>query len=597
MQDGTISKPNEPESASITINRWPIIVGALALTLSMVPYLVGLALSNGRHFMWLGYNLDDSCVYLSWLRQAADGSHRVLNMFTTEAQHGREANPLFLVLGLTSRVFHLPILFVLHASRLLFGAWLLAIVWQIIVRSTDNERARKVAFLFVCFGSGLGWIPGIWPAPGPIDNWQPEAITFLSLYLSPLFCFSLALQALSVLQFVNAVDTGQIKYAIKAGLAVFLLGLTHTYDVITMLSVFGLFAAVSTVFRTTDRAARVWLYAAAVGIISAPSVLYIYHELQTENVFHLRMEVRTASGPVWQLVMGYGALLVGAIYGAMPIIRAVARKAAGRQSNPTTDNDVSQSTLRPHALMLVVWMVANIAVAYLPVKQFPFQRKMLQGAHIPIAILAGFGAAHLMERVRALDLQWRFLAAAAAFTIVFSLSNVVFMVRDVSSFEEDLIQTTHMHRPYINSGEMDAFHWIEDNTPPGTAIQPIPWLSLSGPHYGPSDVTLACFAPGLTNRPVYCGHWGETPDYPAKLSEIDRIGLPAPMMTDEARIMLLRKMKVKYLIFSQKQPEETTLGADADKLLPIFRGDVPLPDYLVKVYSNPDADVYRVQLP
>ena len=599
-EDGNQPSSSSGKQASISLDRWAIVVGAIALALTMIPYLLGYAFSGSRHFMWLGYNLDDSCVYLSWLRQAAEGSHRVLNMFTTEAQRGREADPLFLVLGVTARLFHLPLLFVLHASRIVFGGCLLAIVWRIIRRSTNSVSAQKLAFLFICFGSGLGWIPGLWPTP--IDAWQPEAITFLSLYLSPLFCFSLALQALSVLYFVKAIHSGNAKYAVYAGLAVSLLGLTHTYDVVTMLAVFGAFAFVSPLLKLTTRAAQVCIFAAIVTVIAAPSVLYVYHELQTEKVFRLRMEVLTASGPLWHLYMGYGLLMAGAICGAVRIVQATIqdRNGAVRLANEELETRASQNdqaSQESMRVMLVVWMVVNVAVSYLPVKVFPFQRKMLQGAHIPITILAGIGAAFLMEHVRALKSPWRFNTAAATIIFVLSLSNVMFVLRDIDSFENDLIQTTHMHRPYISQGEMEALRWIERNTPRGTAIQPLPWLATEGPHFRPVDVTLACFTPGLTNRPVYCGHWGETPDYPTKLSELDKFALPEPRMTDEARIALLRKMRVQYIVFSQKQPEDSQLGMDADKLMPMFRHNVPVPDYLQQVYSNADADVYKVNLP
>jgi hypothetical protein len=566
----------------------------------MVPYLVGYAFSSGRHFMWLGYNLDDSCVYLSWMRQAADGSHRVLNMFTTEAQHGREANPLFLALGIIARVLHLPLLFVLHASRIVFGGWLLAIVWLIIGRSTSNVRSQKLAFLFVCYGSGLGWIPGVWPSP--IDAWQPEAITFLSLYLSPLFCFSLALQALSVLYFVRAVQTVQVKYAILSGIVVFILGLTHTYDVVTMLAVFGTYAFVCTLFKTVTRLAIVWIYAGIVALISAPSVLYVYHELQTENVFRLRMEVRTASGPFWTLAMGYGLLLAAAVYASIRIATLLLENSNAPRRSEVPDagmsaSDDSQSSRYLYSLALIAWMGANIAVSYLPLKQFPFQRKMLQGAHIPIAILAGVGTAYLISRISALKspFGWRVFAFLA--TALLSISNLLFMQRDIESFEGNLIQTTHMHRPYLSQGEMEALEWIEHNTPPGVAVQPLPWVAILGTKFAAVDVTLACFTPALTGRPVYCGHWGETPDYARKLAEIDRFGLPEPRMTDELRVELLRKMRVQYLVFSQKQPADSQMGSDAEKLMPMFCGNVPLPTYLKKVYSNPEADVYHIQLP
>ena len=129
--------------------------------------------------------------------------------------------------------------------------------------------------------------------------------------------------------------------------------------------------------------------------------------------------------------------------------------------------------------------------------------------------------------------------------------------------------------------------------PEGTAIQPLPWLALSGtedrPQVGAYDTSLACFTPGLIHRSVYCGHWGETPDFGAKLAELTRFALPNT--PPEERIALLRKMKVQYLIFSQKRPDDE----DANRLAPMFRGLTELPPYLTRVYENTDADIYRVE--
>src|SRR5436305_9135571 len=90
--------------------RWAAIVAAAALAVTMVPYLVGFTLAHGRQFMWLGYNLDDSCVYISWMRQSADGATRTLNLFTTAPQHGMVPNPLFWILGRTAAITHLPLI-------------------------------------------------------------------------------------------------------------------------------------------------------------------------------------------------------------------------------------------------------------------------------------------------------------------------------------------------------------------------------------------------------------------------------------------------------------------------------------------------------
>ena len=574
--------------------RWVAVVILVVLFITMIPYLIGSSFANDRQFMWLGYNLDDSCVYLSWMRQAADGSTHVLNLFTTDPQRGMYINPLFWVLGRFSHLTHLPLIGVSHGARLIFGVGLLSVVWQLIARCTLERRARKLAFLVVCFASGLGWLPGL--GAGPIDGWQPEAITFLSLYLSPLFAFSMMLQVGAVWMFLEALATGRYLYGLAAGICGFILAVTHTYDVITLVAVTGGFAVVSTVLGPRKSVANAWINAVITVAVAAPGVLFIYHELQTESVFQKRMQVPTTSASLINVFIGFGIPLVLAVY-YLVISRKQLFKWSPIPARTTESSSVDGGPVKfksdnMYQSMLAVWLVANIAVAYLPTSIFPFQRKMLQGADFPVAILAGLGLATLMAKLTPLRKTRPFQLSTLVVVLLLMISNIKFMLRDMESFVINLIQTTHMHRPYINMGEMEAMHWIEANTPASSAIQPLPWLVTDGLHIAPADMTLACFAPGLTHHKVYCGHWGETPDYGEKLSDLSKLLWPSNRMPDEAKIALLRNMQVSYLIFSQKSKQDTS----ADLVAPMFRIG-PVPSYLKLVHSNADADVYQVNLP
>ncbi len=574
------------------------IIGTLTLT--MLPYLIGLSFAGPRTFLWLGYNLDDSCVYLSWMKQASSGSAHALNMFTTEQQHGMAMNPLFLVMGQTAHILHLPLVTVSHVFRLLFGAALLLTVWKIAICLTPDRRSRKAALLLVCFGSGVGWIPGLWGQfPAPIDSWQPEAITFLSLYLSPLFCFSLMLQALVVLNTLYALRTGTIRFSLVGGACVFLLGLTHTYDVITMLAVLFAWAVVSFgISPSSATTKRLLITAFTALLLGAPAVLYIYHQLQTEAVFHQRMEVRTASGPLYNVFLGFGLPLLFAAYYIKTNWKQYGSMVNGLKGNSASGRTNVYDICNFTTLLMGIWIVVNILVAYLPISIFPFQRKMLQGAHFPITLLGGLGLARLLSTLPLLNKQRVMQLAIAGIIGLTGISNVRFLLRDMESFEINLIQTTHMHRPYLNAGETKTLEWIDQNTPADSAIQPLPWLLATDHGFAPIDVTLACIGPSITHRKVYCGHWGETPEYKDKLDEISRLPLPDERMPEEARIALLRKMKVQYLVFSQKgrSKDDPTSDQATDQLMPMFRtGHVP--NYLKLVYTNDDADVYQIVLP
>jgi hypothetical protein len=232
----------------------------------------------------------------------------------------------------------------------------------------------------------------------------------------------------------------------------------------------------------------------------------------------------------------------------------------------------------------------NVAISYLP--KTPFQRKMLQGEHFPIAILAGVGAVWLLSRLNA---KMPAIAAPGVQRLIpvllvlfLSLTNGRFVLRDIDNDEDNRAQTK-LQRPYLQPGEIEALQWIAANTSQDAAIQPLPWVeTVSDRQFAPTDASVACFAPGLIHRRVYCGHWGETPDFAAKLSELSRFAMPRT--TEEERRTLLRKMQVRYLLFSQKASSDES----ADLLMPMFRERAPLPPYLTRVYSNPDADVYAV---
>lgn len=581
--------------------RWAAAVAAITLSATLIPYLAGAANSGPRRFMWLGYNLDDACVYLSWMRQAA-GFHALgYDLFTTAPQRADLLNPLFLALGVAGGALHIPLLLLFHTSRLIFGGILLWVCWRLVRLLAAGELEQKLAFLMVCSAAGLGWLPVWWnlpPIQAPIDTWQPEAITFLSLYLSPLFCFALALQALAILLLYRAYEDGSLRLAAYAGLCGLGLGLVHTYDVVSVGAVWLLYLGWSTAaaLRTAGAdqriaAARGWAQALLAAVITAPGVATIALELHNTTVFRERAAVATLSpSPIWVL-RGYGLSLVLALVAIGAAVAAASRR--GSADRPGQQPAVAQPFSSPASLRLLVsWLVANFAVSYLPTS---FQRKLLQGEHFPVAILAGVGAAWLLSQPGArLRPKWRLPAGMLAAALL-CVTNVRFLLRDVSNFEADRAQTKQQ-RPYMESGENQALEWITRHVPAGEAVQPLPWLALVQTPAGrmqiaPYDMTLACFTPGMTGHPVYCGHWGETPDYGAKLQDLTNVLLART--TDSDRLALLRRMRVSYLVFSQKHDQT----GSANTLEPEFRGLAPLPSYLRPVYGNEDADVYRIIFP
>ena len=608
------SKIQNPKSADARI---AVIIGASALLLTCVPYLIGYFAAGKNHFLWLGGNIDDAAVYLSWMRQGESGSLRQFNRFTTDAQSGLFANPLFLLLGLCARVAHLPLVAVYHIARLGFGAALLVSVWKFIalviptaqpeaedaaIASTTPDTRhptpapRLLAFAFVCFASGLGWLPIVWenlaaratcPA-GPIDLWQPEAITFLSLYLNPLFLCGMLLQVLIFTLLLKAERGGGIKSAVSAGICGLILALVHSYDILTIAAIWFVYLIVRATPRSrvpVHHSSFIIHHSLIAAVITAPGVLLIASQLRTNKVFSARANVETLSAyPHW-IALGYGLTLALAVYAAV------------MQSK--LQNLKSKIAEIP---FLLIWAIVNIAVAYIP--GVAFQRKLLQGAHFPIAILAGVGAALFIAKrppiqnpKSKIQDSTRFIIAAVLLTVLLSMTNLKFLSDETDRFSHNETKIG-IARAALLPGEVEALQWIEANTPASAAVQPLPWETLlDNPKTGGKiraiyDMTLPLFTPALANRPVYCGHFGETPDYAMRFTS--ELGIVALGITPESkRLSLLRRMNVSYLIFSQKDPAD----AAADVLFPQFRNHAPLPPYLTLVHSNAAADVYALRLP
>src|SRR5690606_22468336 len=107
--------------------------------------------------------------------------------------------------GVLSRLTGAPLIVFYHALRLLFAA--LALLWfhALCAQLTEDRRTRLLAVALAAFSGGWGWLARLWPVPSLQNfftdwpggaNAMPEAYTFLSAFIFPLFIASIALLAL-----------------------------------------------------------------------------------------------------------------------------------------------------------------------------------------------------------------------------------------------------------------------------------------------------------------------------------------------------------------------------------------------------------------
>lgn len=555
----------------------------LTVFVTCLPYAWGYFLApvmgEGGHpsfFIGTVYNIDDYCNYLSWLRQMADGHFFLHNSFTTDTQKDLEFNVFFWLLGRFMALTHCGPQLALQLARVGGGVgllWLISRFYRYCL--PNNVNARLTAFGFACLSSGFGWM--VWTqwqdknTNAPVDAWQPEAYTFLSIYTSALMTVSTVLILGALYALLLGEQTGRPKYAVIAGVCGGILGNMHSYDVLHLSAAWGVFLVVLTVLRRGKGMAQSWLRAVVALALTLPTTLYMYYVFNAEAVFHKRANVPTLSPAFWHYILAYGFVFLLASLAGVVVVRNLALT-PNHSPIPLSESPVQMGKGLGGAslplLFALCWAVGGFLVCYLP---FAFQRKMLMGEHIPLCLLAGVGAAWLADKLKP---QVRTLALAVLVLLALP-SNVFFLVRDFRHLQHNRSET-HLP-PFLSTSLIDVYHWVRANTPADAAIVGFPGLCTA--------------LPGEAGRAVWAGHWAETPSYGQKDAEFtDAFDRLTPASDRQA---FLASTHAQYLFYPNNISKAIFKRHGASHTFVELTAAPP--PYLSEVYKNDQFTVYKIR--
>ncbi|MBC8135378.1 MAG: hypothetical protein H8F28_05745 [Fibrella sp.] len=563
------------------VSGWAFLLAAIALFCANVPYLLGVLWTpQGASFTGLTFNADDGAVYLSWIRQAAEGTFFFVNRFTTEPQQGLLVNLFFYLLGTIGRITQLAPPVVYAGARIVFGGLLLWALWRLVVTFLPENRARISAFAFLCFASGFGFGSDFDPRfayEQPIDRWQPEAITFLSLYYTPLFTAALALMAVFAASFYRAEQTGKKRDLVPACVAGFLLGNFHSYDILQLFAFAGVYRVLTDVLNGRANLAG-YGRLAIIGLAMLPTAGYQFWAIQNEAVFNARVFATTTMSPsiVWVLV-GFGLPLLLTLIA--PFLEPARRK------------------FGPDALrLLLVWAVVAIGIAYVPVS---FQRKLIMGAHLPLCVVGGATLAAVTEK-----LSGSLPAIVSLFAVLITVpSNLRLLLRDTALLPQNAAGT--QYRPYLLAGEAAALRFLEKTAKPGDAVLVCP--DMVSHKYGATPLLpyLGVYVPAYSPATAYAAHWSETASFTEKYSKQFQF-FRDTTTDDERQSFLAANPTVRYVLYADAVKDGLTdakgeLFLNEKTSVPLFtgidwtEGSGIVPPFLEPVHRSGSVTVFRVR--
>lgn len=487
-----------------------ILIAVFAVMISLFPLWYGEQdLRVGEFLTSLGR--DDEYVYLTWVRQAKEGEWLFDNPYTLEPHRRLYFNPLFLVMGKIAAWFNLSPFTAFNIFRVMAGSSLVIGVFLFLGELINHDRWRLITLLVICFGGGLGYLS--FSRPAVIRNgddlfWASRAITEARFLPSILFYPQGPISVLLLM----ALWTGFLKLRKNASwvwlgsslIAGNLLIAIHPYDLLLAgLIPLGLMIMELPVTRRD-------LLALGILFLSLfPMALYFFAVSQLDPVYAAWTQTKQSSPPSkLQWIVLYAPLLPLALAGLGSFIKGKMPGWVKRESR-----------------ILVIWLVILPLLLYLPVN---FQRRLAEGAYLPIGFLATMGVFYLWQRFSRLGL------ILGVFLIGISLPDYPFQ----ACIRARVLKEDVYEGYYLLQNDLSSFSWLNHYLPRHPSIVALPDYGL--------------FLPAFTNGRVYLGHWANTINSSAKrdrLREVFQPGSPSSFRTQ-----LIKENQIVFVLASKNPP-------------------------------------------
>ncbi|MEW5959946.1 MAG: hypothetical protein AB1801_19675 [Chloroflexota bacterium] len=479
--------------------RWAGGWSALILALSCVPYLIAAQLAPpGWEFAGFMVNPLDGQSYMAKMQQGFAGNWLFHLTYTPEPHDGAFIFTFYLALGHLAALTGLPMIWVFHLARLLAGLVLLGVAYRFVAHITPDLSERRLAFVLLLTSSGLGWL-GAMTGAFPIDLWVPEAFVPYSLYANPHFPLSMALMLIIFQRVIWPPQTksgiekiSNIKpllptsysllptpYSLLPGLAALALALILPFALLTVWAVLGVFLLGLYLARRRLPWLQIW---PTLGVIlfGAPVIAYDYWVSISNPILAgwSAQNITPAPAPA-NLLLGYG--LVGAL-------SVVGGLRVARRASPLE---------KQGEWLALGWALTTIVLLYLPLD---LQRRLINGLHIPLCILAAIG---LKRGLAGASLRAGYQRLATQAVIILSALGTVFVwtVPLLGMLSPpDQSATTALF--FLRQEEIIGLNWLRENTSPDDIILASPRLGM--------------FVPGQTGARAFYGHPFETIDAEAK---------------------------------------------------------------------------------
>lgn len=462
-----------PEAAGVRAYVRPLVLAVIVLAVTSIPTLVAYSSQPpGRAFMGFFVNAADMNSYLEKMREGSEGLWYWVNRYTTESSPPVLLFVWLLAWGHLAALLHLGGIATFQLFRVTGAIALFGGAWAFIRHFCTGRDTRRFALHLLAFTMGFGIL--LWALHSPVvlghrtdalDLRMPELSAFFSTLTGP--TWQAAFVVLGSVLTLRAAATGDFGAGGVAALA--WLGEASIHP--QMLVILFVALAVALLWRRPPR--RGW---AAAALAVLPSLPYIAYATWISG--------RSAEVVRWQAqgIDGYAPDALSMAVALLPLVVPAALALPARVRRRSRED-----------VFLLAWLLAVIAVMWVPNPASSIGRRFLDGVYVPLACLAAEGVHGAVlprlrgQRARRL-LPFSYIAVSAITPAFIVLA---------------LAGTVRSPQYSISRAEYDSLMWLQSHRA-GVVL---------------SSARLGTYVPAYTDDTAYVGHYSETFQYGRKSEE------------------------------------------------------------------------------
>lgn len=454
------------------------IIAFSALVLTFLPYVIGIingAINHTNFILFYSPEVQDINSYFAWIQQAVNGKLVFSDLYTTEVNNGLFA-PIFLIIGLVNYFFSIPLVIVWLSLILISNITLLFVLYKFVKYFTNSHLQSVLSYFIIVLGGGFGWI-----IQSP-DYYQPEFSIYQILRWPIVMSLSLSLLLASFLLVEKNIHVKNKLYTWLPGLFGLMIVLIHPYDILTYYRVIVIFIFSGLLLKKIPYTFQQFINLLPIIILPLLGLFYYYILFSREWVF-LVNALASMRFPTWiEYLLGFGFIAILAVIGLVYLF-------------------FKEPYTKIKYLVLYSWVGTTLLLFLFPLI---FQRKMIMGMIIPLAIFASIGIEYIFNRISILRDQIGFN--------IFKWSLVLCMIINLTAtniiiFYGDINRVNDQQSNYFLSNEMkESLDWLKNHNIENRVIL--------------SSFETSNIIPAQIGQRVYLGHIAQTINFELKLKMV-----------------------------------------------------------------------------